>query len=895
MQSSWGHEEAIASFERIARWHILCLRELQEETGSNTDMHIDSAELGRCFVSLRQHYNDRREELQVDLPCPNEPEFRAYMLIFDLASKSVSIPTAELPAAVLDHPLVQLAWQIRQAAQRNFDLQKEGSKLNAEYGANLITRFVRLLKQQRVPYLLSCLVEVRLRDIRRSALRALMSTYGKLKPDQTPARTNSQGQVLDYRMILINSLDRILGAEEQEQEEPAWDDVDPVSKDPDDESAAVVERFGVKVYNEGGAIIGALINKGTPYNDNKDAPYTRRWKLITDKLGSASYGDVVNGHAGVSLDGAAAQPVKTSALRPMAPVFQPKPAAVAVTPSSSGSALVSSSVGSGKSAFESSGQATSAFANGSANGKSAFVKKTPAFEFGKSTVAPEATSKPPAAPPSLPPPSTTSTSIPNFFNKATSPAQPEAATATQPPSFFPAALPKVETPPVPQASIPNFFDNATKQPEAGPSTLPKLPSFTSLAPPPTVHTCVSQPSSPPKPPAPPAKPEIPRIKMSYAAARQAGPTLRERLIQEVLEEVMDDHKPYFESLVSRKDAAIARAAEQQAKREQIERDAELAYQRMVDDEVKIICWAQAVLERRSRDRVRDAFQHWRSWAATSAERRRVQEQYGLEANKRLNNLPLRRLNYSFTSGRSARSPSRMSQMSSNQEDMTLRLRQTQEAADEFWRPNTFLYIIMEHVARLIHRVDAEKFETVLLTAEHSATPAGAESRGWLKAKLSPPNGGELDYRGVDYCLTSTDVHGEFPGSSNAGLFVFEAPRNVELNQAQVELNAEDASDRLQSAAAASQQRSRYKSALLLVTWDNETQEELIGRLGIAADVQLFERVATLSLEYPDGVDDRFKAALEEVMPHGATVSKTRVYVRLSGEWWCFLVNSRRGL
>lgn len=48
MQSSWGHEEAIGSFERIARWHIVCLRELQEETGTNTDMHIDSAELGRC-------------------------------------------------------------------------------------------------------------------------------------------------------------------------------------------------------------------------------------------------------------------------------------------------------------------------------------------------------------------------------------------------------------------------------------------------------------------------------------------------------------------------------------------------------------------------------------------------------------------------------------------------------------------------------------------------------------------------------------------------------------------------------------------------------------------------------------------------------------------------------
>lgn len=48
MQHSWGEAEYIECHERIARWHILTIRELQEETGFNSDMHIDSAELGRC-------------------------------------------------------------------------------------------------------------------------------------------------------------------------------------------------------------------------------------------------------------------------------------------------------------------------------------------------------------------------------------------------------------------------------------------------------------------------------------------------------------------------------------------------------------------------------------------------------------------------------------------------------------------------------------------------------------------------------------------------------------------------------------------------------------------------------------------------------------------------------
>lgn len=266
MQSSWGHKEGIATFERIARWHILCLRELQEESGMNADMHIDSAELGRCFTSLRQQYNDRREETGLELPCANEPEFRAYMLIFDLTSKSVGILTSELPAVILDHPLVRLAWQIRVAAQRNFDSQKEGSKNNAELGMNLVTRFVRLLKQAKVPYLLSCLVEIRLREMRRSALRALTRTYPRLRSD--PIRLNDAGEVIERRMVLVKILDRILGCEPLETVESAWDDVVPVPRDSAAESVNVVEKFNLEVYfdESNGQPMGSLINLGSAFN-----------------------------------------------------------------------------------------------------------------------------------------------------------------------------------------------------------------------------------------------------------------------------------------------------------------------------------------------------------------------------------------------------------------------------------------------------------------------------------------------------------------------------------------------------------------------------------------------------------------------------------------------------
>ncbi|TYJ54021.1 hypothetical protein B9479_005355 [Cryptococcus floricola] len=478
MQSSWGHEEAIASFERIARWHILCLRELQEEGGTNNDMHIDSAELGRCFVSLRQHYNDRREESGLELPCANEPEFRAYMLIYDLTSKSVSIPTAELPTVILDHPLVKLAWDIRRSAQRNFDSQKEGSKLNAELGANLITRFTKLLKQAKVPYLLGCLVEIRLREIRRSALRSLARSYPRLRTE--PVRTNDSGEIVERKMILLSTLNNLLGCEPQDETPSAWDDVPPTSSSPSDESISIVERFNIPTYTDpsSGTAIGALINLGTPFDDNKDAPYTRRWALVSGKRGDADFVDVVNGRKGVGLGGGAAEaPAQAqdggpggtakptfgfarpraipAAPKPPAQAqakpafnFQPPPPSGAKPPTPTPAVSAFGAAPAGQSAFSFKKPALPPSAPPSA--PSAPIPAgaaAPAFAFGSI--------KTPAPVPTVPKPTPTPAesgererAIPNFFSKpsTTSTPAPPPPPSLPPPPPQPSTTPKTEPP-----------------------------------------------------------------------------------------------------------------------------------------------------------------------------------------------------------------------------------------------------------------------------------------------------------------------------------------------------------------------------------------------------------------------------------------------------------------
>lgn len=278
------------------------------------------------FTSLRQHYNDRREESGLDMPCSHEPEFRAYMLVYDLTSKSISIPTSELPSSILSHPLVKIAWEIRRSAQRNFDSQKEGSKHNAELGMNNIRRFIKLLSSPKVPYLLACLVEIRLREMRRSALRAMTRAYPRLKTE--PIRVNEKGEVVERRMVLIETLNKILGCLTPDSTLSAWDDVPSRSAaelDPDNESEAICRRFNIPLFppdNEGGEKRGALINLGTPFDDNKDAPYTRRWALVSAKRGGKGFVQVVNSGSPLSREGSLSisVPLKTTAQALAAPV-----------------------------------------------------------------------------------------------------------------------------------------------------------------------------------------------------------------------------------------------------------------------------------------------------------------------------------------------------------------------------------------------------------------------------------------------------------------------------------------------------------------------------------------------------------------------------------------------
>ncbi|ORY35387.1 SAC3/GANP/Nin1/mts3/eIF-3 p25 family-domain-containing protein [Naematelia encephala] len=911
MQSSWGHEENIESLERIARWHILCLRELQEQSGYNQDMHIDSAELGRCFTSLRQQYNDRREELGIDMPSPNEPEFVAYSLIYNLADRSVSIPAGELPSGILDHPLVQLAWDIRNAAQRNFDTQKDSSRGNAELGANIITRFTRLLKQSRLPFLMSCLVEIRLRDMRRSALRSMVRAYPKLR-DGVPVRYGENGEVVERRMMLMPTLERILGCEEQENEEPAYDDVEPVPRDPADEAAKAVTYHNIELWPEDGPPQGALINQGADFEDNRDGLFVRRWKIITDKRTGLSFPDIVDGKTGIDIAGA---PHLKPIAKPIKVKSQPTPSFTFAAPSAVAKPALTKTPDS-----------------------IIPPKPTTPFSFNIKP-SPTPTAIQPPAPPAAP-----STEIPNFFSSVakstatpatlpkTSPQPiPKAATAdtaVQPTFSFdfgkatpptttvvpsittiPSTTPQTAAPPstLPLFSKPGFFAASAEAGPSKPIDAPSLPLSTAAAIPANVPPEVIQvPAEPSQSKRLLKKPSL-SASLSRSTSRKAdvvdvyrhnlGPAITDRIMQEVIASMLNQVTPEINRVYKQTLAAQAYAEAKVRRQETIVRCTQETFDIMRDELVRSIATDVIAKEYRRRRVTKRIFHRWLDYVKRMKGKRAELEREREETFERLKGMGLGgNVMGDLDDGEDldmAASQGGAVQEYMDEFEADVVLRQAEQQKDHFYSPSTFLHQIARHVAALYspvtptatstfslehHAAVAPNFHTLLSISTQSATPPDKDAQDWLISKFMPKDEEKYVLEDIGFPVDVVDRYEEPPVSTYYGLCVLETPMTTWDSGKRAE-NTADVQDRIEALIKVSEQmENQFVPALLILSWEGETLDEIIDRLEIEDDVEAFEHVAVLSLEYSEDLDAQFDDTLKALMPE--LQQKHQVVIRL---------------
>ena len=178
---------AIECYEKIARFHILSLHQLalKKKPYDKYDWYQEREQLDRTLLSLMQYYDDSREQLQ----SPNEAEFRAYCVIFQIQSP---IPDMEdrvqtWPQHIILNMRVQKSLELYAAACNVADAQGplKPRAPQAVAQANW-EKFWALIRSNQVSYLMSCVAEIYFNLVRRTALMAIWKAsrqVGKMKVD----------------------------------------------------------------------------------------------------------------------------------------------------------------------------------------------------------------------------------------------------------------------------------------------------------------------------------------------------------------------------------------------------------------------------------------------------------------------------------------------------------------------------------------------------------------------------------------------------------------------------------------------------------------------------------------------------------------------------------------
>ncbi|GAA5964653.1 hypothetical protein JCM3765_007659 [Sporobolomyces pararoseus] len=249
VQNVRGHS-AIECNERIARYHILALGTLREQSGFSESQELE--QLRKVLKSLNEFYDDLRLS-NPNVSLPNEAEFRSYHLLTHLRDPDIIWSTELLPPHVFSHPLLQTALQLHRFAQRSNIPRGERASPNA------FSRFFKLVESAKVPYLFGCILSTHFNEIRRNALDALKGAYLK-----------------QHSAFPLRTLTKLLGCDDEL------------------ETRSVCEQLGVVVRTDERGKLVAELHKGVVLKStNLKLRVSRR--LVEAKRGSTPYQSVIDG------------------------------------------------------------------------------------------------------------------------------------------------------------------------------------------------------------------------------------------------------------------------------------------------------------------------------------------------------------------------------------------------------------------------------------------------------------------------------------------------------------------------------------------------------------------------------------------------------------------------
>lgn len=198
---------AINCFERVARFHILSLHQLSRPDSDNGefDHHQEREQLNNTLLSLMYYYDDSRHKLT----SPNEAEFRAYCIIFEVQDQRPDLEdrAQQWPRPLLQDPRVQIAFKLY-AAAGNISDEQGPLRPRAAFAiaqAN-IGRFWDIVSSSTVSYTMACVTEIYFDLVRRTALETMYKAY-----------RGKRGGVARIEDWGLEQLTHILGFDDEQQ------------------------------------------------------------------------------------------------------------------------------------------------------------------------------------------------------------------------------------------------------------------------------------------------------------------------------------------------------------------------------------------------------------------------------------------------------------------------------------------------------------------------------------------------------------------------------------------------------------------------------------------------------------------------------------------------------
>jgi len=305
------------------------------------------------------------------------------------------------------------------------------------------------------------------------------------------------------------------------------------------------------------------------------------------------------------------------------------------------------------------------------------------------------------------------------------------------------------------------------------------------------------------------------------------------LISEVVSTKLRTIQPELETSAKRARAASAHALAKAARQAQITKYAEETYNILLDQVVSAAAREAAFAERYRRARLCRTLRHWRDWAETQREDRKAAIIERQAAYESLGSMGLSSSSFACDPT-PIQHTERLDPFAAD-----VILHQTERTKDHFYSPSTFLATTARHLAHTLQPTSSSSssiFQTLISPSKNAATPSSNGAFEWLKSKFYPTG---RDAFVQDEITFEADIMNDnrVQGTS-VGLMVLEAPLQTWDSEKQ-RRNAADTRVRLdQFAKCVRNLANEYSPGLLIVTWEDESLDEVTERVSFLLASQL---------------------------------------------------------